>query len=79
LQLLGQPNTVLAISAGGCEAALIAVNVTTRAVAQTVLFFSEPTGSGRTGLTLRCSLDGASGLACLYQSSVEISTESVRF
>jgi hypothetical protein len=42
----------------GCEAALIAVNVSTGGSDTTVLFFAEPIGKSRTDLVLRCSLDG---------------------
>lgn len=42
----------------GCEAAVIAVNMSVHGRERAVLFFSEPTGAKRTHLTLRCSLDG---------------------
>ena len=55
----GYPTTLQDNNEFGCEAALIAVsNVSARGGAGPVLFFSEPVGSSRTDLTLRCSHDG---------------------
>lgn len=57
----GQASVLTDNNQFGCEAALIAVNVSTGGGLgpdTAVLFFSEPVGESRTDLVLRCSLDG---------------------